>query len=70
MLAKPPTGRPNSAERDTRILRFMETEEAMRELARVASVPMAWRTKAESYKEAARIFGVAVKTIRNVCSGR
>jgi len=42
----------------------------MRELARVASVPMAWRTKAESYKEAARIFGVAVKTIRNVCSGR
>lgn len=68
MLTKPPSGRPSNAERDRAVIRYMQGEDGMRELMVAAGTPGAWRSKAESYKEAARIFGLNVKTIRNICA--
>jgi len=68
MLTKPPSGRPSNAERDRAVIRYMQGEDGMRELMAAAGTPGAWRSKAESYKEAARIFGLSVKTIRNICA--
>ncbi|TWT21643.1 hypothetical protein [Luteimonas wenzhouensis] len=67
-LTKPPSGRPSNAERDRAVIRYMQGEDRMRELMAAAGTPGAWRSKAESYKEAARIFGLSVKTIRNICA--
>lgn len=69
MLTKPPSGRPSKAERDRAVIRYMQGEEKMRELMAAAGKPDECRSKAESYKEAARIFSLSVKTIRNICAG-
>lgn len=70
MLTKPAGGRPSNAKSHREIIRYMEGEDAMRELMAAAGRPDDCRTKAESFREAARIFGVSIKTVRNVLSAK